>query len=40
MNVNTYGDRTIAATGQVGKKAAIFTWNTSTGENINRVQLG
>lgn len=40
MNVNTHGDRTIAATGQVGKNAAIFTWNTTTGEKINRVALG
>ena len=40
MNVNTSGGRTHACTGQVGKNAAVFTWDTTTGQKIKRVQLG
>lgn len=40
MNVNTSGGRQFACTGQVGKNAAVFTWDTTTGEKIRRVALG
>jgi WD40 repeat protein len=39
LKVNISGGRNIAATGQVGKNAPAFTWDTTTGEKINRIAL-
>lgn len=39
MNVNTAGDRQWAVTGQVGKAASVFVWNTQTAEIKLRVKL-
>lgn len=39
LKVNISGGRNIAATGQVGKNAPFFTWDTTTGQKINRRAL-
>ena len=39
MNVNTAGDRQWAVTGQVGKAASCFVWNTQTAEKKARFKL-
>ena len=39
LKVNNSGDRQWAASGQVGKNAAIFVWNTQTGEKRQRMAL-
>lgn len=39
LNVNTTGGRNLACSGQVGKYAPCFVWNTETGEKIRRVEL-
>jgi len=33
------GDRTIAATGQVGPSPAVFVWNSTTGKKQQRFKL-
>lgn len=39
LKVNISGGRNIACTGQVGKNAPAFTWDTTTGEKIHRIAL-
>ena len=39
MDVNTSGGRNLAVTGQVGKWPAVFIWDTTTGEKVQRFQL-
>jgi len=39
MNVNTSGGRNMAATGQVGKNAAVFVWDAQTGDKQRRHAL-
>ena len=39
MDVNTSGGRNRAVTGQVGKWPAVFVWDTTTGEKVQRFAL-
>jgi WD40 repeat protein len=39
LKVNTHGDRSFAVSGQVGKKPAVFVWDTTTGKKVKRVKL-
>jgi len=39
LKVNISGGRNIACTGQVGKNAPAFTWDTTTGQKIKRIAL-
>ena len=39
LNVNTTGGRNLACSGQVGKNAPCFIWDSCTGEKIRRVKL-
>ena len=39
LNINTTGGRNLACSGQVGKSAPCFIWDTATGEKIRRVKL-